>query len=291
MFLEDGDWNSANEYCEKVLDVDPENPQAYLGKLMAELRVKNQKDLQDQAKPFDGNNNYQKAMRFGDAQFKADLVGYIEHINTRNENARLEGIYTRAQKAMSAATTESAYKEAARLFETISEYRDSAAQAEACYEKAEIARKKEEADRLERARIAKKRKKIGIIAASVVCAIIALIILLNTVILPMINYNDAVTLMDAGKLKEAAIAFGQAGDYQDARERSFALWDQVANRDTISVGGKHTVGLKADGTVVAVRDNRYGRCAVSGWKDIVAIIAGGNHTVGLKADGTVVDVG
>ena len=33
MFLEDKDWNAANEYCEKVLDIDPENALAYLGKL------------------------------------------------------------------------------------------------------------------------------------------------------------------------------------------------------------------------------------------------------------------
>lgn len=35
MFLEDGDWESADKYCEKVLDIDPENAQAYLGKLLA----------------------------------------------------------------------------------------------------------------------------------------------------------------------------------------------------------------------------------------------------------------
>ena len=28
IFLEDGDWNSADEYCEKVLDLDPECAQA-----------------------------------------------------------------------------------------------------------------------------------------------------------------------------------------------------------------------------------------------------------------------
>lgn len=44
MFLEDGDFGSANEYCEKVLDIDPENAEAYLGKLMAELHVKNKTD-------------------------------------------------------------------------------------------------------------------------------------------------------------------------------------------------------------------------------------------------------
>lgn len=141
MFLEDGDWNSANEYCEKVLDIDPENAYAYLGKLMAELHVKKQDRLEDQAEPFDHSNNYQKAIRFAEDKLKAALAGYIEHINTRNENARLDGIYTRAKNAMSAANTESAYKEAAHLFESIDEYQDSAVLAQSCYEKAEVARK------------------------------------------------------------------------------------------------------------------------------------------------------
>ena len=42
---------------------------------------------------------------------------------------------------MSAAKTESAYKKAAHLFESIDEYQDSAVLAQSCYEKAEIARK------------------------------------------------------------------------------------------------------------------------------------------------------
>lgn len=55
-------------------------------------------------------------------------------------------------------------------------------------------------------------------------------------------------------------------------------------------GSGHTVGLRADGTVVAVGDNTYGQCDVTGeeWENIVAIAAGDWHTVGLRADGTVV---
>jgi hypothetical protein len=51
------------------------------------------------------------------------------------------------------------------------------------------------------------------------------------------------------------------------------------------------VGLKSDGTVVAVGNNAYGQCDVEDWTDIVAIAAGKSHTVGLKSDGTVVAVG
>lgn len=53
----------------------------------------------------------------------------------------------------------------------------------------------------------------------------------------------------------------------------------------------HTVGLKADGTVVACGVNRYGQCDLSSWTDIIAICAGDEHTVGLRSDGTVVAKG
>lgn len=141
MFLEDGEWDSANEYCEKVLDINPEEALAYLGKLMSELRVRKQEKLKDCAQPFDGNNNYRKVLRFADDKLKSEIAGYIQHINTRNENARLNGIYNRAKSAMSSATTKSTYIEAARLFETIRKYQDSTALAKECYEKAEIIRK------------------------------------------------------------------------------------------------------------------------------------------------------
>lgn len=54
MFLEDGNFDEADEYCEKVLDIDPENAQAYLGKLMSELRVETQDRIKNAAEPFDG---------------------------------------------------------------------------------------------------------------------------------------------------------------------------------------------------------------------------------------------
>jgi len=62
----------------------------------------------------------------------------------------------------------------------------------------------------------------------------------------------------------------------------------------VEAGYRHTVGLKADGTVVAVRDNEdndYGECDVGSWTDIIYASAGAYHTAGLKPDGTVVAVG
>ena len=58
----------------------------------------------------------------------------------------------------------------------------------------------------------------------------------------------------------------------------------------IAAGNSHTVGLKSDGTVVAVGNNVNNQCNVSSWTDIVAVAAGSNHTIGLKSNRTAVTV-
>ena len=143
MFLEDGDWQSADEYCEKVLDLDPENAQAYLGKLMAELGVKQVSMLKHRAKPFDLNNNYRKVYRFADDKLKSELEGYIKFINDRNENARLEDIYSRAERVMKMGS----FVKAAEMFESIKKYKDSKELAKQCREKGEEAYRKAQYDK------------------------------------------------------------------------------------------------------------------------------------------------
>ena len=141
LFLEDGKWQDANIYCEKVLDIDPKNAEAYLGKLMADLQVRSRKQLADCAEPFDDEENYGKVLRFGDDKLEAEMRGYIAHINERNENARLAGIYNGAVSAMNAANTESAYRAAAYTFRSISGFRDADSLVEQCLDKAEVCRK------------------------------------------------------------------------------------------------------------------------------------------------------
>lgn len=65
-------------------------------------------------------------------------------------------------------------------------------------------------------------------------------------------------------------------------------WSNIV---AVSAGSMHLVGLKGDGTVVAVGNNDYGQCDVGEWEDIVAIATGPVHTVGLKADGTIIAIG
>ena len=132
MFLEDGEWSEADTYCEKVLDLEPECAQAYLGKLLAELHVRTQAELRDCAVPFDNSGNYKKALRFADAALADELREDIRYINERNENARLEGIYNDAVKKMQKALTPHGLLAAAAQFDLIRSYRDAEALAEVC---------------------------------------------------------------------------------------------------------------------------------------------------------------
>ncbi len=137
MFLEDGDWNSANEYCEKVLDTDPENAEAYLGKLMAELEVNKQENLRDCAEPFDDKNNFKKAMRFANDSLKNTLQNYLMSISERIQSEQIHATYVSAMQKMKTASTEKIFLEAATAFETILEYKNSKELADECRMKAD----------------------------------------------------------------------------------------------------------------------------------------------------------
>ena len=178
--LEDGDWNKADGFFEEALNQDAECAEAYLGKLMADLRVRERTALGNQGKPFDDNRNYQKAIRFGNETLRAELTGDIDAIVRRQKRIEQERL------------------------------------------------EQEERQRQERLRF-----------------------------------------MEISRQWRSRYA---------------------PTQNMIGASSRFTVGLKADGTVVATGDNAYGACDVSSWKDIVAISAEGWHTVGLKADGTVVAV-
>lgn len=141
MFLADGDWDNADTYCEKVLDMEPKNGAAYLYKLMAELHTRRQGELANQEQPFDDNSNYQKVLRFGDEVLRGTLEGYTAHIKQRNEENRLNGLYTTARQRMDTALNEVDYKRAAELFSRILTYRNASELHQQCLESAEVCRK------------------------------------------------------------------------------------------------------------------------------------------------------
>lgn len=118
LFLEDGNWQEADEYCERVLDSDPENAQAYLYKLMAKMEVRKTEDIKEKPKFFDQNDLYEKLLRFADDKLKKSLESYHEY-------AKNYKLYEYIIRKWQAAVTAEDYRKVADSFENLKDFKDS----------------------------------------------------------------------------------------------------------------------------------------------------------------------
>ena len=129
IFLQDCAWDKAEAYCEKILDLDPENPDAYLYLLLARLKKSTREDLVDVKEPFDSIDHYKKAIQFAGDDLRAELT-----------NLNKENYYKRAVSAYYASRTESDFKAAKTIFDCVRDYKDADEFAADCIKKAEDAR-------------------------------------------------------------------------------------------------------------------------------------------------------
>ena len=85
LFLEDGDTASAREYYDRVLDIDPECAEAYMGKVCAETGCRKESDLGALNYCVDMRGDWQKAVRFASAGQKQTYTGYMASVRARVE--------------------------------------------------------------------------------------------------------------------------------------------------------------------------------------------------------------
>lgn len=85
LFLEDGDTASAREYYDRVLDIDPECAEAYMGKVCAETGCRKESDLGALNYCVDMRGDWQKAVRFASAAQKQTYTGYMASVRARVE--------------------------------------------------------------------------------------------------------------------------------------------------------------------------------------------------------------
>ena len=137
MFLEDGNFTRADEMCEQVLNQDPENGRAYLGKLMIDLQAKNQNDLINKANLMDKSEYYKNVLRFADSKLVDELKSYVGKYHQRKS----DNIYYEATRLMSRNWIES-YEKAIELLKTIPGWKDADKLIDKCY--AGIAQKKKD---------------------------------------------------------------------------------------------------------------------------------------------------
>lgn len=88
LFLEDEDWENADEYFESILDIDPECGEAYLGKLLVELKLPAREGLGN-LKEFPADSKwYKRVIRFGSSELLDELQGYKNKIKHKAETEK-----------------------------------------------------------------------------------------------------------------------------------------------------------------------------------------------------------
>ena len=140
-FLRRGDWVSADEYCDKELSVHPGNTQAYLRKLLADLRANDVTKLAYLSEPFDKNEYYQLILRSGDKKTIEQLQQYLTEIIDRIRNANSEETYSNAMRKMESgiiAKSVEELQEAKKQFDSISSYKDAKKQSKRCQREIDI---------------------------------------------------------------------------------------------------------------------------------------------------------
>ncbi|MDR1703911.1 MAG: TIR domain-containing protein [Clostridiales bacterium] len=271
IFLEDGDWKQADEYCERILDIDPKHAPAYVGKLCAELRVRKEDDLLGQDKPFDENPHYQKALKFADP-------GYIDRF-----------------KAFNADIKDRIKKENERLAK---QERIKAEQ-----ERIEKGRRdeKERKEREERiARLKPIREKL-LPYKGLIHSISHTVGLRTDGTVAAAGYNrcgrcnvadwNGIVAIAAGGLHTVGLRYDGtvvAVGYNNEGQCNTQSWRDII---AISTADNNTVGLRKDGTVVAVGRHNIGEFDLSEWRDITSVSTSPWYTVGIRENGTVAIAG
>lgn len=305
MFLEEGDWNSAKEYCEKVLDIEPKNARAYLGKLMAELKANRADDLRRFKQPLDKQNNYKRAIQYADSNFvdklksyNADIIYYtaIESLS----NTLLD--YIPANYFSDDPASDPS------LLRLLSDFCAEDESNENYYTSDELDILKRIGEEIN----GDTEYYIDLLEVDYSNTILntSIITNLNTSIkmLEAISDNAAGAKwlgvlqnilqstvdqksrkeseeLDNKNCYEANIA--KTTDREKAKKYSnyFANAKGIISAEMFSI-----LGLKSDGTVLAVCDDRFGKeqYNVSSWKDIIAVASGSRYFVGLMTNGRLV---
>ena len=171
LFIEEKNWDLADCYCNKILDLNAHCSKAYALKLLIDYQVKSLEELKKVDYPLDKNENYQKIIRFGDTDFANIFIRINTYIIDNIENNRKIRIYENARKDMQTANNYVLYHAVAQEFALIKGYKDAEKLSEECERLALEAKQLHE----------KNRKKNRIIKISIAIIFIILIIILYNI--------------------------------------------------------------------------------------------------------------
>lgn len=137
LFLEDGDFERAEDICAQLLSKSPNNAGAYVIRLLAEYKLANENALDDMTENFTVSENYRLAMRYGSEPLRARLKERSNRSLYRKFTARLNN----------AGDNERELSAAAADLRTLGNYADAAELAERAEKEIDELREKSEIKR------------------------------------------------------------------------------------------------------------------------------------------------
>lgn len=127
IFLEDGVFATAQDYCERVLDIDPQCAYAYLYKLMTSYKLSDRGQLAQLKEDFSAAADFDKAMRFGDTALKEELC----YLVMESKKGQFEGAYAEAVALMEQGKGDG-LAAAQRAFDRMGSYKDAQELSQKC---------------------------------------------------------------------------------------------------------------------------------------------------------------
>ncbi len=143
IFISSGEWSKADEYCERVLDIEPKNVKAYIGKLLAECQTSNlddvryytQEDITEKA-------CFNNILTFGDTDIQNKMKTIAEEqkeYRTRAiEDAKKWKIYAAAKEIYDRVQYASEYEKVRDMLSQIPGFEDADQIVEECNRSLEI---------------------------------------------------------------------------------------------------------------------------------------------------------
>lgn len=134
--LEDSDWSKADSLLEDVLNENPTNAKAYIGKMMVELHIPGEDKIREYNNPLKDNRYYKLALKYADSHDAAIISGYNEYIEKTIS-------YKVALKSMLDARSIADYNRAADQFDRLDSFQDAPRKREDCLREVEKLRQAE----------------------------------------------------------------------------------------------------------------------------------------------------
>ena len=249
LFIEANEWGKADDYCDQVLDGEPENAQAYVIKLMIRTQVKKEEDLARAKESYASWNSYQNACRFASEELRKKLQGYLKstedalHLQEEETKKQEELLRQKEWEQKQAALYVQACRydrndssmydlsEAIMKFEKIPRYKDASIRLQSCKQRLEELKKEQECRQREHAQQEMRnniKRKTGLVVLVLVAALIAVALI--------IGVNNA-NSERAEQIKKHLIGMSFAGDYQKfdsvVSNGSWGLAESVVKYETL----------------------------------------------------------